>query len=204
MTSHAVSLDRELQAFAVELFERSGGAADWPSPDDPGTVVVPPALAAAAELPGEEFTLGAAPRSAAVHVSLVGDFLDMAARTLQAAVPREGAFAVADRRLTNRDLTDKIEKTFTWQNARAKCREAEADFANYHLWTLHGALRSEDVWEGVFNFGVNAESRAIIELPDVFREPGLTGAEPAGDAGEPSTYAAAVAEGKRRLITAAA
>ena len=36
------ALDRDLQTFAVELFERSGGVADWPVLEVPGSVVVPP------------------------------------------------------------------------------------------------------------------------------------------------------------------
>ena len=43
----ATALDRDLQAFAVELFEHSGGIADWPSPDVPGSVVVPSDVATA-------------------------------------------------------------------------------------------------------------------------------------------------------------
>ena len=44
----ATALERDLQTFAVELFERSGGAADWPVLEFPGSVVVPRDVAAAA------------------------------------------------------------------------------------------------------------------------------------------------------------
>ena len=37
----AVDLNRDLQAFAVELFERSGGIAEWPALEVPGSVVMP-------------------------------------------------------------------------------------------------------------------------------------------------------------------
>jgi hypothetical protein len=204
MTTLATSLDRELQAFAVELFERSGGAADWPTPELPGVVVAPPSLAAAAQLPGEEFSLSTVVAPGTLHVNLAGEFLDVAARTLDAAVPRDGSFCITQRYLTSRDLTDKIVRTFTWQNARARCRKAEPALVAYHLWTLHGSLRSEDVWEGIFRIAVNEESGAPVELPDVFQEPDLRGEEPARATGDPSTYAAAVAEGKRRLIAASA
>jgi len=204
MTAFATSLDRELQAFAVELFDRSGGIADWSTPEAPGSVVVPPNLAAAAHLPGEEFSLGTVIAPGTLHVSLAGDFLDVAARTLDVAVPRDGSFCIPDRYLTSRDLTDRVAQTFTWQNARAKCRAAEPVLVPYHLWTMHGSLRSEDVWEGNFHIAVNGKSQAIVELPDVFQEPDLLADETASTPGDPSTYAAAIAEGKRRLIAESA
>ena len=202
MTAPGASFDHELRAFAVELFEHSGGVADWSVSDSPGTVVVPPSLVAAAQLPGEEFLLSTTVTPAALFVSLAGDFLDVAARTLGAAVPREGTFCIPDRYLTKRDLADKIEKTFGWQNSRARYHPAEPELVAYHVWTLHAALRSEDVWEGTFNVSVNESSGAVVELPDVFREPGLIAEAPSGPLGEPATYLTALAEGKRLLIAA--
>lgn len=204
MTAFATFLDRELRAFAVELFERSGGVADWSAPEVPGSVVVPHSLSAEAHLPGEEFSLSMAVATGGLHVSLASDFLDVAARTLDAAVPRDGSFCIPERYLTNRDLTEKISQTFIWQNARVQCRAAEPALVTYHLWTLHGSLRSEDVWEGIFRFAVNEESQATVELPDVFREPDVIGDEPTHAPGDPSTYATAIAEGKRRLVAASA
>lgn len=200
----ARSLDRDLQTFAVELFERSGGVADWPEPEIPGSVVAPPDVATAAQLPGEEFSLGVTAAPGTLQVGLGGEFLDVAARVLDVAVPRDGAFCIPERYLTSRDLTDKIGHTFGWQNARAKCGAAEPALVDYHLWTLHGSLRSEDVWEAIFRVAVNAESQAIVELPDVFQEPDLRSGELASSADEPTTYVAAIAEAKRRLIVASA
>jgi hypothetical protein len=199
-----MALDRDLQAFALELFERAGGIADWPVPEVPGSVVVPPEIAAAAQLPGEEFSLGMTAAPGIMHVSLAGEFLDAASRLLEIAVPRDGSFCIPERYLTSRDLTDKIAKTFAWQNARAKCRTAEPALVSYHLWTLHGILRSEDLWEHLFHFAVNEESGAIVELPDVFQEPDLSGDIAAPEPGSPSTYDIAIAEGKRRLMSASA
>jgi hypothetical protein len=204
MTASASSLDRDLQMFAVEMFERCGGVADWPAPEMPGAVVVPSSLAAAAHLPGEEFALATVPAPGVLPVNLAGDFLDVAARTLDAAVPRDGSFCIPERYLTSRDLADRIARTFAWQNARARCQVAQPTLASYHLWTLHGSLRSEDVWEGIFRIAVNEKSRAPVELPDVFQEPDLLPDESASDAGQPSTLTAVIAEGKRRLIAASA
>jgi hypothetical protein len=217
----ATALDYELQAFAVELFERSGGVADWPEPDVPGSVVIPPELAHAAHLPGEEFSLGATASPGTLQVGLAGEFLDVAARVLDSAVPRDGSFCIPERYLTSRDLTDKIGQTFAWQNARAKCQPAEPVLVEYHLWTLLGSLRSEEVFEGIFRTAINVESQAVVELTDVFDEPDViadefgTAEDPAskpigaraiseGALNEPSTHGAAVAEGKRQLIAASA
>jgi hypothetical protein len=196
----ATALDRDLQAFAVELFEHSGGAADWPVLEFPGSAVVPSDVATAAQLPGEEFSLDVAAAPGTLQVGLAGEFLDVAARVLDVAVPRDGSFLIPERYLTSRDLTDKIINTFTWQNARAKYATAEPALVEYHLWTLFGSLRSEDVWEAIFRVSINAENQAVVTLPDVFQEPDLRALEPASELEGPVTYLTAVAEGKRRLI----
>lgn len=204
MSVPATALDRELQAFAIDLFERSGGAVDWPAPEAPGSIMVPPEVARAAQLPGEEFTVSLTATPGAFPVSLAGEFLDAASRVLEAAVPREGSFCIGERYLTRRDLTDKIAHTFAWQNARGKYDAAEPAVVEYHLWTLQGWLRSEDVWEGIFRVGINAESQAVVELPDVFGEPDLRADGQSSEPAEPATHGTAIAEGKRRLTTASA
>ena len=128
----------------------------------------------------------------------------MAARLLDAAVPREGTFSIPTRYLTNRDLAESIGNTFVWQNARAKSQSAEPAMIEYHQWTLLGSLQSEDVWESTFRFAINAESQAIVELPDLLQEPDVVGEESTYAIGEPSTYAAAIMEGKRRLMSESA
>jgi hypothetical protein len=74
----------------------------------------------------------------------------------------------------------------------------------YDTWTLFGTLRSEDVWEAMFRFSVNAESQAVVELPDVLHEPDLHADDAANGAQDPATYATAIAEGKRRLVVSSA
>jgi len=200
----ATALDHDLQTFAVELFEQSGGVADWPAPQAPGSVVVPHDLATAAQLPGDEFSLGMTAAPGTLPVGLAGEFLDVAARVLDAAVPRDGSFRIAERYLTSRDLTDKIVQTFTWHNARAKFGASEPALVEYHLWTLLGSLQSEDVWEAIFQVTVNTESQAVIDLPDVLQEPDIRSDVPTSPLGDPSTYVTAIAEGKRRLIASSA
>jgi hypothetical protein len=200
----ATTLDRDLQSFAVKLFEHSGGLADWPAPEATGSVVVPSEVAAAAQLPGEEFLLSTVAMPGALQVGLSGEFLDVATRLLDVAVPRDGSFCIPERYLTSRDLTDKIARTFTWNNARAKYDTAEPALVEYHFWTLLGSLRSEDVWEAIFQVAVNAESQVVVDLPDVFQEPDLHGDEPASTSDDLNTFATAVAESKRRLFAASA
>ncbi len=156
------------------------------------------------QLPGEEFLLGTVTAAGTLQVGLTGEFLDVAARLLNVAVPRDGAFSMPMRHLTSRDLTDKINQTFDWQNARAKCQIAEPALVEYHLWTLLGSLQSEDVWESIIRVAVNAESQAVVQLPDVLQESEVIGDSAATDPGEPSTYATAIVEGRRRLIAESA
>lgn len=198
------ALDRELREFTLELFDHSGGVVEWPESQTAGSVVVPPDVAQAAHLPGEEFALGPTAAPGSLQVGLAGEFLDTAARILDVAVPRDGYFCIPERYLTSRDLTEKIVRTFAWQNARARYSTAEPALVEYHLWTLVGSLRSEDVWEALFQVAINAESQAVVELPDVFRELDLHGGEGVRAWEEPTTYATALAEGKRRLQTASA
>ncbi|WP_165225047.1 hypothetical protein [Aquisphaera insulae] len=203
---HSTSLDRELQSFTIELFDRVGGVADWPEPESPGAVVVPPALAKEADLPGEEFEVSTVMRRGALHVSLASDFLDVAGRVLDLAIPRDGSFRIGERYLTSRDLSERVARTFVWQNARALPKPAEPGHAEYHIWNLHASIRSEDVWERLFRVAVNARTGAPVDLPDIFQEPGLAGdvtEEPSampGPSSSPTTYAAAVAESKRRMV----
>jgi hypothetical protein len=198
------ALTQDLRSFAVELFERSGGVADWPELEHPGSVVMPSGVARSAHLPGEEFYVDLTAAPGTLQVGLAGEFLDIAANVLEEAVPRDGSFCIPERYLTSRDLTDKIAETFTWQNARAKCRAAGPASVEYHLWTLLGSLRSEDVWEAIFRVAINAESHAKVELPDVLGEPDLRGDPPTNALADPATYATAIAEGRRWLMTASA
>ena len=196
----ATALDRDLQTFAVELFERSGGVADWPVPEVPGSVVVPRECGDRRPSAGRRVFAGRgdgpgnpAGRSRG-RVSRRGGTRARGGRAARRFVLHPGA-------LPHQPRPDgQNRQTFAWQNARAKCRTAEPALVEYHLWTLLGSLRSEDVWEAIFRVAVNAESQAIVELPDVFQEPDLRGEEPASAADDPVTYATAIAEGKRRLI----
>lgn len=196
----AASLDQDLRTFAVQLFEHSGGVADWPESDVRGSVLLPAGVAAAAQLPEQEFALDTQAAPHTLQVGLAGEFLDVAYRVLEAAIPRQGEFRIEGQHLTSRELSDKVSRTFIWQNARAKCAAAEPASIEYHAWTLHASLRSEDVWESVIRLNVNSESQAIVELPNLFHESDIRPGEMANRDETPTTYATAVSEGRRRLV----
>lgn len=198
------TLDRDLKTFAVELFEHIGGLVEWPSEDGVGSVIVPPKLAASVSLPGEAFTVGVESAPGVWSVGLGGEFLDVASRVLDLAVPHGGLFRIGERYLTTRDLTDKISQTYDWQNARAKYRDAERQLVEYHVWTLHASLRSEDVWETVLRVAMNAESQAACPLANVIDEPDLSGGDPEPPLEQPTTYDTAMQLGRRQMIQASA
>ncbi|MFO0868895.1 MAG: hypothetical protein U0935_08070 [Pirellulales bacterium] len=205
MSSAAADLQEELRSFSVELFELSGGLADWPANAPHGSVLVPPALATATQLPGESFQLGCAAAPGSLSVAVTGEFLDVAARLLAHAVPRTGDFCIAERYLTTRDLTEKLHQSFAWQNVRARYEGATPATAEYHAWALWCQLRSEDTWEAVIRCVVNAETSAVVDWPNVLREPDLTGAAPAAAASDcgpplPTTFPVAAAAARRAII----
>ncbi|MBM4001609.1 MAG: hypothetical protein FJ297_19090 [Planctomycetes bacterium] len=203
MTRSLNPMERELRKFAVALIERRGGVVDWPDEAVSGSAVVPEELASECGFPGDAFRLDTVAAPGTLAIGLGGEFLDLAARALD-GIPRDGAFLIPERYLTRRDLSDKVAQAFVWHNARAKAGPAEPALVAYHAWTFIASLRTEEMWESVIEVSVNAESRAVVEMPDLFLEPDLIDDE--GRPSEPpSTYDAAVAEGKRamnRLTTA--
>lgn len=198
------NLDRELRDFAVELIERCGGLAEWSPDSTQGSAVVPADLALVARLPGEEFALTREAGPKSLQVGLGGEFLEVCSSILNFAVPRAGAFCIPDRYLTRRDLSEKIRAQFVWQNARAKYRDAEPRLVEYHLWTMHGSLRSEDVWETAFRIAVNSESQALVELPDLFQEPDLRGGQTAAELTHGESFETAAWAARRLLISGSA
>jgi hypothetical protein len=173
MTTTAMTttaMERDLFAFATELLERGGGAVDWADPHEPGEAIVPADLVRNAQLPGEEFSLalGATRVSCGMQVSLASDFLDVAARILTETVPNTGSFCVGDRYLKKRDLEEAIGQTFDWPNARVRCSgEAAATRVEYHQWTLHARIQSDDLWESLVSVTLNSASGAVLNLPNL-------------------------------------
>ena len=174
------AMERELFTFATELLERGGGAVDWSDPHEPGEAIVPADLVRNAQLPGEEFSLalGATRASCGMQVSLASDFLDVAARILTESVPNTGSFRVGDRYLKKRDLEEAIGQSFDWANARVRCSgEAAATRVEYHQWTLHARIQSDDLWESLVPVTLNSASGAVLNLPNLAELNDLTPAE---------------------------
>lgn len=171
----STDLARDVRRFTLQLLERAGGTADWPDGAERGEALVPAEIAAAAPLPGESFPLTEDPLARGLACGLAGDFLEITGGVLDFAIAREGLFEISDRYLTRRDLEERLRTTFTWPNARVRYQEAEPTPTEYHLWTWHAALRSEDVWESLFFASFNAANRVQVDLPDVFHEPDVRG-----------------------------
>ncbi len=191
------AMERDLFTFATELLERGGGAVDWTDPHEPGEAIVPADLVRSAELPGEEFSLalGATRASRGMQVSLASDFLDAAARILTEAVPNTGSFRVGDRYLKKRDLEEAISQSFDWANARVRCSgEATAMRVEYHQWTLHARIQSDDLWESLVPITLNSASGIVLNLPNLAELNDLTPAE-SGDRVEGDDQAEADGDG---------
>ena len=171
----ATALDHDLQAFAVELFERSGGACRLASTGVSRFGGGPVQCGDRRPASGRRVFAGrgggpgnSASRSRG-RVSRRGRTRAGCRRATRRVVPHSGA-------LSHQPRPDRQDhQHLHWQNARAKYATAEPALVEYHLWTLFGSLRSEDVWEAIFRVAINAENQAVVELPDVFQEPDLLG-----------------------------
>ena len=93
------------------------------------------------------------------------------ARILAESVPNSGTFRVGDRYLKKRDLDEAIGQSFDWANARVRCSgEAAAVRVEYHQWTLHARIQSDDLWESLVPVTFNSASGCRAQLA----EPGGT------------------------------
>ena len=197
----ATSLDHDLQTFAVELFERSGGVADWPvvgaSRFGRGAARCRESRASA----GRRVFAGHVTASpGTLQVGLAGEFLDVAARVLEVAVPRDGSFCIPERYLTSRDLADKVDQHVRLAECPRQVPHGRAGTGRISPLDAAGLAPSQRT-SGKRSSASQSmrKARPIVELPDVFQEPDLRGEDPASRAIR-SHYATAVAEGKRRLI----
>lgn len=155
----------ELRQFSVRLLERRGGMVEWPGADQIGEAIVPADVAAAFGAQGEFVTLACTPGGAVVGVSLANDFLDAAARVLDAE-PRVADFSAADLYLKRKDIDAALAKTFTWLNAKVRIQGACEAREEYHFWWFHAVVRSEDRWETRFHVAINSQCGTALALPD--------------------------------------
>lgn len=193
-----------LHDFAAALLERRGAAVDWPADRSSGIALLPSDVARAIGAANEEVAIGGDVSAAGLAVNLAGDFLEWTQKLLDLE-PRVGAFRIRELYLKRKDVEAAIARAFTWLNAKVKYRESRETSIEYHTWSFHGALSSEDRWETRFSFSLNAETLVEVEIPDPLS---LWELEPAGEAvGEaapPLTEARALAVARRRLWELAA
>jgi hypothetical protein len=191
------SIERDLRAFAALLLERRGGLVEWPAGAAEGTAVLPADLAAALGAEDETLRLSAQPGGEGWCVSLGTDFLDTAARLLEAE-PRVGAFRIGEAYLKRGDLSEAVGRAFAWLNARVRIHGSVPVRVEYHTWWFHASAVSEDRWETRIPVTVNAASGAEVELPDPL---GLWDAarNPRAAATAPATYPQAARRAEERV-----
>ena len=198
--SHGIQHD--LHAFATDLIQRRGGLVDWPAADRPGTAVLTPDLAAELHADDELVSLTSEAGGEGVCVNLATSFLETAGHLLE-GVPRVAALRLPDAYLKRGSLDEALGRTFSWLNAKVLVRETRAVEIEYHTWSFHATLRSEDRWESKVTVTINSRTGISVEFPDPLRQcdfrPHEAGGPPADD-----TYRQAAAEAKRRLVPEAA
>ena len=142
-------------------------------------------MASAAHLPGEEFSLATTAAPGTLQVGLGGEFLDVAARVLEEAVPRDGSFCIPN--ATSPAVTFRTKSTTRSAGKMPAPSAARPSrrWSNITFGRCWARSESEDVWEAIFRVAINAESQAIVELPDVFQEPDLLGEDTGDVAGDP-------------------
>lgn len=197
------AIQEQLRHFAGRLLEQSGGVVEWNSPDEPGVAMVPAEVAALLHAPSESLALSTEPGGGGLLVSLSSDFLDLAGRVLEHVVPRDASFRLSQRYLKKGNLEEAVARTYHWPNARVKMQGAGAATIEYHTWSFHAALRSEDAWEGALSLTINSQSGAEIGFPDPLELFDLEDA-PRSQAASPDTFDQAAGRVLRRMMNEAA
>lgn len=190
-------VQEQLRSFATTLLESRGALVDWPAADQPGTAMLPPALADAVGAGDDVVPLGCE-AGIGIAVNLAGDFLEWSGRLLD-AMPSVGTFRVRDLYLKRKNLDEGISRAFTWLNAKVTLREGREITGEYHTWWFHAALNSEDRWETCFHVSLNAASGVEVEIPDPL---GLWELQPQAErtVEAPPSYDRAADVARRRLL----
>ena len=160
-------VESQLVEFATALVENSGGIIDWQSDGSQATAIVPPELAESLGQHEESFVVNTQPGHDGLVLSLGGEFVDLAARTLRHFVPSVGAFAIEDLPVRKTEFASAVESSFGWQNARAKVLDGHAVTVPYHAWWFHATLQSEETWESLVPVTLNARSGVVVPLNDL-------------------------------------
>ena len=159
-----MDVETQLADFATALIEDAGGLVDWQSDHSSATAIVPIELAESLGQHAESFLLGAHSGESGLTLSLGGEFVDLAARTLRHFVPTAGTFAIHDLPVKKTEFDAIVESSFGWQNARARVLQGSAMSVPYHAWWFHVMLQSEETWEALIPVTLNAKTGVPIPL----------------------------------------
>ncbi len=161
------SVQDDLREFAVDLLSETGGMVEWQDDQSQGSALVPIEVGQCLGQNSESFVLSNEAGGAGLSVSLGGQFLDLAVRTLEHFVPMRGAFAMPELNIKKSDFQQIVDAAFGWQNARARVKQGIVGHTTYHTWWLNVVLHSEDTWETVIAVSVNSSSLLPTELGSV-------------------------------------
>lgn len=158
------NVETQLMDFATAMIEDTGGIVDWQSDRSSATAIVPQELAESLGQHEETFPLHFHPGEEGLSLSLGGEFVDLAARTLRHFVPAVGAFLVPDIPVKKSEFDSIVSESFGWQNARSKVLQGSAMTIPYHAWWFHVTLQSEETWESLIPVTLNAKTGAPVPL----------------------------------------
>lgn len=163
----STDVQAELADFATTMIERSGGIVDWTPDHSAAVVMAPEELAQSLGQHEEAFRLTREATDNSLTLSLAGEFLDLASRTLKLFVPAVGSFEYPEVSLRKSEFASIIEKTFGWQNARCRIGGTHPMKIPYQLWWFHVTLQSEETWESIVPLSLNSVTGCIVPLENV-------------------------------------
>ncbi len=163
------TVDSELTGFATALIENAGGIMEWQPDANDAIAIVSEELAESLGQHEDSFLVTTQPGEKGLVLSLGGEFIDLAGRTLRHFIPAAGAFAVDDAPIRKTEFASIIESSFGWQNARAKVLQPHVMTVPYHAWWFHVTLHSQETWESVIQISLNATSRQPLELGELLQ-----------------------------------
>lgn len=191
-----LDVETQLTEFATALIEDAGGIVDWPPGQPTATAIVPLELATSLGQHDESFLVNVQPGEDGLSLSLGGEFIELAARTLRGFVPSVGTFVINDLPVKKTEFEAIVEASFGWQNARAKVLQGSAMTIPYHAWWFHVMLQSEETWEALIPVTLNAKTGVSLPLNDLLDVDNLRRSD------EPVTNSHETLETATRLVEA--
>lgn len=157
----------EIADFATTMIEHSGGIVDWMPDHSAAVVMAPEELAQSLGQLSETFRFTRETADNSLTLSLAGEFLDLASRTLRVFVPAVGSFEYPEVSLRKSEFASVIEKTFGWQNARCRIGGTHPMKIPYQLWWFHVTFQSEETWEAIVPLSLNSVTGCVVPLDNI-------------------------------------